>query len=255
MRQPIIAGNWKMNKTNQEARELAQAIVQGLKADSTFSEVVVCPPFTALEPVKGVIEGSNVKLGAQNLFWESQGAYTGEISPKMLLTLGCKYVILGHSERRRYFFEDDQIVNRKVKAAIEAGFFPILCIGESLEEREGGKTRAVVSSQLQGALEGLEGEKLKNLVIAYEPIWAIGTGKTATPEQAAEVHSFIRGLLSQLCDEELSEEVRILYGGSVKPENAADLFCQPQIDGGLVGGASLDAESFLKIINSYPIGD
>lgn len=255
MRQPIIAGNWKMNKINQEARELAQSIVQGFIAGSPLPEVVLCPPFTALEAVVGVIRGTEIELGAQNAFWESQGAYTGEISPNMLLTVGCKYVILGHSERRKYFSESDQVVNKKIKAVIHAGLFPILCVGERLGEREEGRTEAIVGKQVRRALNGLSQGELKSLVIAYEPIWAIGTGKTATPQQAGEVHSFIRGLISDLYDEELSEKLRILYGGSVKAENAGDLFNQPQIDGGLVGGASLQAESFLKIINLYPMGD
>ena len=252
MREPIIAGNWKMNKTNPEARELAKSIAQGMKVSSSSPEVVLCPPFTALEAVMGEISGSEVKLGAQDAFWDIQGAYTGEISPIMLLTIGCEYVILGHSERRSYFSEDDQVVNRKVKAAIQAGLSPILCVGESLEEREKGQTEAVVNKQLRGALNGLSLEELKSLVIAYEPVWAIGTGRTATPQQAGEVHSFIRDLLSRLYDFEVSQRTRVIYGGSVKPDNARDIFNQPQIDGGLVGGASLETESFLGIVNLYP---
>ena len=255
MRRPIIAGNWKMNKTNREARELAKSIIQKMTTSSPLPEVVLCPPFTALETVKGVINGQRIELGAQNAFWENEGAYTGEISPNMLLTVGCRYVILGHSERRKYFSENDQTVNRKIKAVVSVGLSPILCVGERLEEREKGRTEALVDQQLRGALKGLSREEIENLVVAYEPIWAIGTGKTATPEQAAEVHGFIRNLISQLYDEKTSEELRIIYGGSVKPENARDLFSQPQIDGGLVGGASLQADSFWQIINSYPMGD
>ncbi len=256
MRQPIIAGNWKMNKTNQEAKELAESIIQGMATTSPFPEVVLCPPFTALETVKGVISGHRIiGLGAQNVFWESAGAYTGEISPNMLLTVGCRYVILGHSERRKYFSESNQIVNRKIKAAVSAGLFPILCVGETLEEREEGRTEVLVDRQLKEALKGLSRGEIENLVVAYEPIWAIGTGKTASPQQAGEVHGFIRDLLSNLYDRKLAEKLRIIYGGSVKPGNARDLFSQSQIDGGLVGGASLQADSFWQIVNSYPIGD
>lgn len=255
MREPIIAGNWKMNKTNQEARELAESIVQGMATSPHFPEVVLCPPFTALEVVNRVISGHRIGLGAQNASWESAGAYTGEISPNMLLTVGCKYVILGHSERRKYFSESNQIINRKIKAVVSAGLFPILCVGETLEEREKGRTEAVVDQQLKGALRGLTRGEIENLVAAYEPIWAIGTGETASPQQAGEVHGFIRGLLSDLYDKELAEKMRIIYGGSVKPGNARDLFSQSQIDGGLVGGASLQADSFWQIVNSYPMGD
>ena len=249
MRISIIAGNWKMYKTDREAYELASFLKKSLK-DVKSVKVVLCPPFTALSSVKRGIEGSDMFLGAQNMHWESEGAYTGEISASMLLSLGCQFVILGHSERRAYFEEKNQIVNLKLKAALENGLTPIVCVGERLEEREAGKTEEVVEDHITGAFEGVESEQAGKVVIAYEPVWAIGTGKTATPKQANDVHRFIREKLSALYSGEVAKNISILYGGSVKPENAKDLLSQADIDGALVGGASLKAESFEKIVRS-----
>ncbi len=240
-----------MNKTPEEAvgfvKELAAVVGGGSEAN-----IVLCPPFTALSSVYEVIKNTPIKLGAQNMFWEREGAYTGEISPPMLKELGCSYCIIGHSERRSYFGETDQTVNKKLKAALSFNLGPIMCIGEKLEEREKGETEAIVKRQLEGGLESLTKEDILRLVIAYEPIWAIGTGKTATPKQANEVHKFIRDLLLSSYDKEVSQRARILYGGSIKPGNCAELFSQPDIDGGLVGGASLDINSFIEIIRSVP---
>ena len=246
MRRKVIAGNWKMNMTDPGAVELVKQLKESLRSFNEV-ELVVCPPFTSLSSLSKILAGSNMGLGAQNLFWESSGAYTGEVSVEMLLSVGCKYVIIGHSERRQYFGEDNRSVNRKVKSAIAGGLTPIVCVGERLEQRETGKTEAVVEDHIQGAFEGLSGEQLRKLIIAYEPVWAIGTGKTATPEQANEVHLFIRELIKELYDADLSSRTRILYGGSVKPENARSLIEQPELDGFLVGGASLKAESFAAI--------
>ena len=249
MRTPIIAGNWKMYKTQNEAFQLASALKQSL-SDINSVKVVLCPPFTALASVKEAIQGSNILLGAQNMHWEEKGVYTGEISPKMLLTIGCKYVIIGHSERRNYFFETNESVNLKVKSALGFGLIPIICVGERLEEREANKTEQVVEDHVRGALKDLTADLVKKCVIAYEPVWAIGTGKTATPTQANEVHVFIRELLSSMFDKDCAEKVNILYGGSVKPENSKELLEMSDIDGALVGGASLDADSFEKIVRS-----
>lgn len=245
-RPQIIAGNWKMHKTLAEARALAQEIRDHLPAPLQV-EVVVAPPYTALAAVREVIAGSPVRLAAQDVFWERQGAYTGAISPLMLTDVGCQYVIIGHSERRQYFHETDATVNRKLRAALEAGLRPIVCIGETLAQREREETLAVIQEQLTAGLAGLALEQLRQLVIAYEPVWAIGTGRTATPEQAQEVHAFIRELLARHFDPAASD-LPILYGGSVTPENIAALMAAPDIDGALVGGASLKAESFLKIV-------
>lgn len=249
MRTPIIAGNWKMYKTQKEAFQLASALKQSL-LDINSVKVVLCPPFTALASVREAIEGSHILLGAQNMHWEKEGAYTGEISPQMLLTIGCKYVILGHSERRSYFFETNQTVNFKVKSALEFGLIPIVCVGERFEEREANKTKQVIEDHLRGAFKDLAADLVKKCVIAYEPVWAIGTGKTATPSQANEVHLFIREFLSSMFDKDCGEKVNVLYGGSVKPENSKELLEMSDIDGALVGGASLDAESFEKIVRS-----
>ena len=240
-RRVIIAGNWKMHKTNPEAEELAR----GLKEKVTPREgvsMILFPPYTALERVGRVIRDSFIELGAQNIFYEKEGAFTGEVSAEMVKSAGCRYVIVGHSERRKYFQEDDEIVNKKVKSAILSGLIPLICVGETLEEREAGKEREVVSRQLREALEGIEGE----VVIAYEPVWAIGTGKTATPEIAQEMHAYIRGILEELWGEK-GRKVSILYGGSVKPSNIDSLMGEEEIDGVLVGGASLDVESFARI--------
>lgn len=248
MRQIIIAGNWKMNKTNTEAIELIQGLL-GHEGDGKKVKMVVCPPYTALCDVSRAIEGSRIYLGAQNVHFAKSGAYTGEIAPSMLLTIGVTYVIIGHSERREQFSETDRIVNDKVKLALKSGLIPIVCVGEVLEDRESGKTEEVVGAQIDGSLEGLSSDEMKKVVVAYEPVWAIGTGKTASPEMAQDVHRFIRDRLKAKFGD-LADTVSILYGGSMKGSNAAELIEQPDIDGGLIGGASLKAEDFLKIINS-----
>jgi len=245
-RQPLIAGNWKMHKTQAEARALAREIRQGVLPEALV-EVMVAPPYTALSAVAAELQDSPIRLAAQDTFWERQGAYTGAISPVMLADAGCHYVIVGHSERRQHFGDTNQAVNRKLLAVLEAGPVPILCIGETIEERQTEKTFQVVAEQLREGLADLPGEARERLVIAYEPVWAIGTGLTATPGQAQEVHAFIRSLLREVVDH-AAETTRILYGGSVTPDNAASLLSQPDIDGALVGGASLKADSFLKII-------
>lgn len=246
-RKPIVAGNWKMNRTVAEAIDLATAIRREL-GDCKEVDIVLCPPFTALKSVSEVITGSHVDLGAQNMHWEKNGAYTGEISAHMLRELYCHYVILGHSERRAYFGETDEIVNKKTKAALAANLQPIVCIGETLAEREAGKTAEVITTQVRGSLADLSPRELVGSILAYEPVWAIGTGKTASPEQAQEVHALIRSLLEELADEAVAQSVRIQYGGSVKASNARELFGQPDIDGGLIGGASLEARSFVEIV-------
>lgn len=248
IRKKIIAGNWKMNKSVAEAEDLASAIKRDL-ADCREVDVVLCPPFTSLKVVGEVISDTHIKLGAQDMHWESDGAYTGEISAAMLRDLYCRYVILGHSERRAYFHETDRIVNRKVKAAIVGNLAPIVCVGETLKEREAGQTRAVVRKQVESSLTGL-GDDLEKLVVAYEPVWAIGTGQNATPEQAQEMHAFIREVLADMADQDVAQSVRVQYGGSMKPENAAELLAQPDIDGGLVGGASLEPRYFVEIVRA-----
>ncbi len=247
MRKPIIAGNWKMYKTLDEALKLVDEIRK--EAEKTDVEVVVCCPFTVLGEAKKVIEGSKLKLGAQNMHWEDEGAYTGEISAIMLKDLGVDYVIIGHSERRQYFKETDEIVRKKVNKAIEKGLKPILCVGETLEERDQNKTFDIVKSQTLVALQNVSGDIMKDLVIAYEPVWAIGTGKTASSQDANEVVAYIRSLLEEKYGVDISEEVRIQYGGSVKPSNATEIMNEVDIDGALVGGASLKAEEFLQIVN------
>ena len=249
MRRPIVAGNWKMNMTGSEGAELVAAL-RPLVADVDAVDVVVCPPFTTLGAVAPALEGSNIGLGAQNMYFEASGAFTGEISADMLLTSGCTYVILGHSERRAYFGETNEGVNKKVKVALAKGLTPIMCVGETLEDREAGNTEAVVKDHVTGGLAGLTADEIKKVVVAYEPVWAIGTGKTATPDQAQEVHAFIRSLLVELADEETAEAVRIQYGGSMKPDNAAELIGKPDIDGGLIGGAALKADSFCGIVKA-----
>ena len=246
-RKPLIAGNWKMYKTGTEAVETARQLVE-LVADSSDTEVMIAPPFTALAPVAEVLKPSRILLGAQNLYWETEGAFTGEISPAMLVAAGCRYVIIGHSERRQYFGETDNSVNQKISAAGKHGLDPIFCIGESESERESGQTFSVLDKQVKKGLERMFADDLKTLVIAYEPVWAIGTGKTATSDQAQEVHHFLRSLVDELFGDTLAKSIRILYGGSVKPGNVSDLMARPDIDGALVGGASLDAETFSKIV-------
>ncbi len=252
MRKPIVAGNWKMNKGGSRAPDGALALIKALRerlvSVRDAVEVVVAPPFTALCAVKDAIDGSNLILGAQNCHWEESGAFTGEISPRMLLEEGCAYVIVGHSERRQLFGETDATVNKKVHALLAAGLKPIACIGETLAEREAGKTLEVLGRQVAQDLAGVTAEQLPHVVIAYEPVWAIGTGKTATSAQAQEVHAHIRELLVRSHGRESAERVRIQYGGSVKPENAAELMSQPDIDGALVGGASLKAADFEAIV-------
>ena len=244
MRKVIIAGNWKMHKKRGEAKKLVSEILEGVTKRENV-EMVICPPFTSLEEVGKTLEGSFIHLGAQNMFYEKEGAFTGEISPLMLRAVGCKYVIIGHSERRKYFCENNEMINKKFHAALEENLIPILCVGETLEERESGKEKEVVSKQVIEGLKGWEGERI---VIAYEPVWAIGTGKTATPEIAEKMHSYIREILNELAGN-ISGEISILYGGSVKPENVNQLMKEKDIDGALVGGASLQADSFLKIYN------
>ena len=247
MRKPIIAGNWKMNKNSEEAITLSNGIKRALfNIDNV--ELVLCPPFTSLSDVKDVILDTNIFLGAQNMFWESEGAFTGEISPGMLKDLGCKYVIIGHSERRAYFGETNETVNKKVKSALKEGLLPIMCVGEKLEEREKGKTFDVVSEHVEKGLLDIDKKQILNIVIAYEPVWAIGTGKNATPQQAEEVHKFIRGLLAKKYDKEISKDICIQYGGSVKPANIEALIAEEDIDGALIGGASLKEESFVDIV-------
>jgi len=246
-RKPVVAGNWKMNKTSEEAEALAKGVVDAVSGVEGV-EVVVCPTFTCLERVAGVVKDTSVCLGAQNVYWEAEGAFTGEISTAMLLTAGCSHVILGHSERRQFFGETDGTVNRRVKAALEATLSPIVCVGETQEERESGVTDSVVRTQVTASLDGLSSEEVDKLVIAYEPVWAIGTGLTATPEQADEVHALIRSVLADAHGQETADSVRIQYGGSVKPDNASVLFSQPNIDGGLIGGASLEADSFAAVV-------
>jgi len=246
-RLPFIAGNWKMNKTVGEALDLVRRLKAALSGVKGV-EVAVAPPFTALFAVRKELEGSPILLAAQNLYWEEKGAFTGEVSPSMIKEVGCSYVIIGHSERRQLFGETDETVNRRIKAVLAQGLKIIFCIGETLKEREEGKTFPVIERQVEGGLKGMGDKEMRNMVVAYEPVWAIGTGKTATPEQAEEVHRFIREKLGKFYPQEITEEVRIQYGGSVTPENVKGLMNQPNIDGALVGGASLKAESFSKIV-------
>jgi len=247
-RRPLIAGNWKMFKTCPEAVETAVLLVK-LVTKTTDIDVMIAPPFTALAQVYDVIRGSCISLGAQNLFWEAQGAYTSEISPAMLVSAGCKYVIIGHSERRQYFNETDETVNKRIKAAFDNNLIPVMCVGESEKERESKNTFSILDKQVKKGLEGFSSDNLKNLVIAYEPVWAIGTGKTATSEQTQEVHKFLRSVLEKSFGNMLAKSIRILYGGSVKPNNITELMAMPDVDGALVGGASLDPETFSKIVH------
>ena len=250
MRRPVIAGNWKMHKTGGEAVGFIRAL-RGSVGIVRHVDIIVAPPFTALATTAHALEGSRVMLAAQDLHPEPQGAYTGSISVAMLADLGCSHVILGHSERRQLHSEDDALVNRKLRAAQEGGLIPILCLGETLEERDAEQTLTRIRAQVTGGLAGLSAEQVRSLIIAYEPIWAIGTGRTATPAQAQEVHAFIRGVLRELYGAETSAEVRVLYGGSVKPDNVDELMARPDIDGALVGGAALDAASFARIVKFH----
>jgi triosephosphate isomerase len=248
-RKLIIAGNWKMNKTVAEARDLVQALKRELSSVKEI-DIVICPPFTALSEVHKAILDSNIRLGAQNMSEHGPGAYTGEIAAGMLKEFSVRYVILGHSERRQYQKESDDLIAKKAAAAHAASLKPIVCVGELLEERESGRTEQVVGAQLQGSLAGLSKAQMEETIIAYEPVWAIGTGKTATPQQAQDVHAFIRKRLEQLFDETVARRVRIQYGGSVKPANARELMSKPDVDGALVGGASLEIRSFSDIIKN-----
>jgi triosephosphate isomerase (TIM) len=245
-RKPLMAGNWKMYKTVPEAVELVTGLRKNL-SDVKDTEVLVCVPFTDISAVSQALKGASIAYGAQNLHWESKGAFTGEISAPMLKDAGCKYVIVGHSERRQYFGETDETVNKKMKSAFQAGITPIVCVGETLQEREKGVTTQVIEKQVKNGLPGMTPEQAKTVVIAYEPVWAIGTGKTATPQQAEEVHAAIRKMYAGMYGAEAAEAIRILYGGSVKPDNVSELMKQPNIDGGLVGGASLEIDSFTKL--------
>jgi triosephosphate isomerase len=250
MRKKIVAANWKMNMTQAEAARFVEVLLLEL-AEISDVDVVIVPPFTAIAKVTELLgESPSIKIGAQNMHWERSGAFTGEISAALLRDLFVRHVVLGHSERRILFCETDEIVNRKVLAAHEATLRPIVCVGETLAEREGGDVEKVLSRQLRGSLAGLTEKEWHDTVVAYEPVWAIGTGENATPEQAQEAHAFIRGTLTELSDEATAERIRIQYGGSVKPDNARELMWQPDIDGALVGGASLDPRSFAQIVNA-----
>lgn len=246
MRKPIIAGNWKMNKSAGQAIDLA-AEVKRRTAQLDTAEVVLCPPYTALKSVGDLLRYGNVRLGAQNVHWESEGAFTGEISVSMLKDLACTYVIVGHSERRTHFGETDETIRRKVQAVLDAGLRPIVCVGETLEQREAGQAEPVVGEQVRNCLGGIE-SGLGETVIAYEPVWAIGTGKTASAREAQAAHAFIRTLIRELAGDAVADAMRIQYGGSMKPANARELLSQPDIDGGLIGGASLDASAFVEIV-------
>lgn len=248
-RRPLVAGNWKMNNTATEAAALAGQLKR-LLANVKGVDVVICPPFTALSAAGAAISGTNIGLGAQDMHWEKSGAFTGEVSAAMLRDLYCHYVILGHSERRALFGESDAVVNRKVKAALAANLHPIVCLGETLAERKENRTEEIIVRQFRDSLKDLDAQAFASLVIAYEPVWAIGTGLTATPAQAQEVHAVLRRLVRDQTDEKTSSSLRLLYGGSVKPNNAAELFRQPDIDGGLIGGASLEADAFAAIVNA-----
>ena len=249
LRKAIIAGNWKMNKNRKEAAELINAL-KPIAADKTCG-VIICVPFTNLETALSLTEGTNIEVGAENVHFEKSGAFTGEISADMLTEMGVKYVIVGHSERRQYFGETDETVNKRTTAAIEAGMTVILCVGETLAERELGITEEVVAKQVKVALHGLTANQVKNIVIAYEPVWAIGTGKTATAEQAQEIHAFIRSLIAEKYGKEIADNCSILYGGSCKPSNAKELFANPDVDGGLIGGAALKVSDFKGIIDAF----
>ena len=249
MRTPIVTGNWKLYKTISEAVEFVIAL-RDLVADVTDVEIVIAPPFTALSAVARALEGSNIRLAAQDVFWEDKGAFTGEVSPVMLKESGCDYVIIGHSERRQYFGDTDESVNRKAKAAHIHGLKPILCVGEKLEDRDAGNTGLVVEEHVINGTFGLSEEEILSTVIAYEPVWAIGTGKTARSVQAQEVHGFVRSLLSRIYPTNVATQVRLLYGGSVNPDNTSELMTQRDVDGVLVGGSSLKVESFARIVKA-----
>ncbi len=254
-RRTVVAGNWKMNKTAAETSSLTKALVAQLAdVDPAAAEIVVCPPFTSIAAAAGVLAGTRVRLGAQNVHWAESGAYTGEISAAMLKDAGVEYVIIGHSERRQYFGETDGTVNLRLKAALNAALKPIVCVGETLQEREGGRTERVLAAQLDGGLADLSASQVSGLILAYEPVWAIGTGRTATPEAAEETHRFIRSHVAGKFGRGAADALVILYGGSMKPENAAALCAQPDVDGGLIGGASLKADSFAQLVRNAVSG-
>ena len=248
MRRKVIAGNWKMNNDLKETQNLLSKLTSGLSMDNLNCDVIVCPPFTSLSEAHTLLKDTKVKLGAQNMYFESSGAFTGEISAAMLKSVGCEFVILGHSERRTIFGETDEYINNKIKKANESGLKPIFCIGELLEEREAGITEKIIANQIKYGLKDISAEEMGNVIIAYEPVWAIGTGKTASPEQAGEVHKFIRGLINDKYGASISDKIVIQYGGSVNNKNARELLSQKDIDGALVGGASLKADAFIEII-------
>lgn len=250
MRTQIIAGNWKMHTTLAEASILVEGLKKALAATTTNRQVVVCPPFTGLSTVTDLVADTDIAVGAQNMYFEEKGAFTGEVSPVMLSDIGCEYVILGHSERRQYFGETDETVNKKIKTALRFAMTPIVCVGESLEQREADETEAFITTQIDAGLAGLTADEVKTIVIAYEPIWAIGTGRTATSAQAEEVCAFIRKRIATLFGVDAADCVRVLYGGSVKGSNAAELLAEADIDGALVGGASLKADDFMAIITA-----
>jgi triosephosphate isomerase len=247
MRKKIIAGNWKMNKTGAEAASFARDLkIKTLNINKT--EIIVCPPFTALAPVHEMLKEGRIKMGAQNVHWEPDGAYTGEVSAEMIENAGCKYVIIGHSERKQYFGETNQSVNKKIRRTLTTSLSPIFCIGETLQQRQDGQTNEIIKKQLIEGLADLSSDQMKRIVLAYEPVWAIGTGLTATPEQAEEVHQFIRELIGERFNPQVAEVASILYGGSAKPDNIKELLSQQNIDGGLIGGASLKVDSFVAMI-------
>ncbi len=248
MRNIIIAGNWKMNNDLNESEKLIVELKNLLQNEKPNCDVIVCPPYTSLSEASKLLKGSQIKLGAQNMHFEENGAFTGEVSASMLKSVGCEYVILGHSERRHIFGESNEVINKKIKKALSAGLKPIFCVGELLEERENGTTNDVVKRQVLRGLDGIAADDMKNVIVAYEPVWAIGTGKTASPAQAQEVHEFIRDLIEITYSLEVANDLVIQYGGSVKPDNAKELISQKDIDGALVGGACLKADSFMGII-------
>jgi len=248
-RKRVVAGNWKLNLGPEEGIGLVQELLP-LLTDEAKCDVVICPPYLTLSDAGKALQGSQIELGAQNVHWAESGAFTGEVGPSMLLTIGCRWVILGHSERRQLFGETDEGVNQRLSASLAAGLKPIVCIGETLGERDAGRVEDVVLGQLDRSLAGLTSQQATATTVAYEPVWAIGTGRTATPEQAEEVHAMIRNRLTAIFGEDAAQQMRVQYGGSVKPDNAAELFGQENIDGGLIGGASLDAESFAAIVHA-----
>jgi triosephosphate isomerase len=250
MRRKIIAGNWKMHKDLSESQNLISKLINELRNENVNCDIIICPPFTSLSEAAGLVKNTKLKLGAQNMHFEDKGAFTGEVSAAMLKSAGCEYVILGHSERRAIFGESDEMINKKIKKALDTGLKPIFCIGETLQQRESGIMNDVLKHQVTEGLQHISKGEMEKVVLAYEPVWAIGTGVTATPQQAQEVHVFVRKLISGIFGEDTAENLVIQYGGSVKPDNAGELLSQSDIDGALVGGACLESDSFLKIIKS-----